>query len=107
MANKNKFGEAIKALRKNNDITQAKLSEIIVKSPGVIGQYERGEIKPTYETLSKLIYHFDVDANLFFERKNEIHSIENILLLNLLNKFQQNDIKIIKEFINSLLQILP
>jgi transcriptional regulator with XRE-family HTH domain len=70
----NHFGKTLKELRIAKGITQEQLAELIDKSFGAVGQYERGGILPNYETLARIIQALDVDANLFFSRKTSGHS---------------------------------
>ena len=73
-----RFGKILRELRIAKDMTQEQLAELIDKSPGAVGQYERGDIFPNYETLSKIIDAFEVDANLFFAKEtSELASISN------------------------------
>lgn len=70
----NHFGKTLKELRIAKGITQEQLAELIDKSFGAVGQYERGDILPNYETLARIIQTLDVDANLFFSRRASGHS---------------------------------
>lgn len=80
----NQFGKTLRELRIAKGITQEKLGELIQKSFGAVGQYERGEILPNYEALNQIIQALNVDANLFFHRKASDYSelagwIQNLL----------------------------
>jgi transcriptional regulator with XRE-family HTH domain len=63
---KEHFGKILKELRLSRQMTQEQLAELIDKSAGAVGQLERGDIYPNYETLAKIIDALNVDANLFF-----------------------------------------
>ena len=59
----NNFGQIISSRRKSLKLTQEKLADMIERSPGLIGQIERGETNPSYETLCRLkdVLQFDLD----------------------------------------------
>jgi transcriptional regulator with XRE-family HTH domain len=63
---KERIGKVLKKLRKARKMKQEDLAAFVGKSAGAVGQIERGEIYPHYETLAKIINIFDADANLFF-----------------------------------------
>lgn len=69
-----KFGKILKELRTAKHMTQEQLAELIDKSSGAIGQLERGDIYPNYETLVRIINALDVDANLLFSRETSSHT---------------------------------
>ena len=50
----NNLGQIISSRRKSLKLTQEKLVDMIEHSPGLIGQVERGETNPSYETLCRL-----------------------------------------------------
>lgn len=65
---KNRMAAVIKSKRLQKGYTQEKLAEVISKSPGYIGQVERGETYPSAAVLAKIIKVLGIDANtLFFE----------------------------------------
>lgn len=67
--NEKQFGAILKDIRKACRLTQEQLGEMIGVSANAIGQYERGQILPTYATLGRIINALNVDANLFFARE--------------------------------------
>jgi transcriptional regulator with XRE-family HTH domain len=71
---KARIGELLKELRTAQDMTQEDLAELIGKTAGAVGQLERGDIYPHYETLAKIIHALGVDANLFFFREESNQS---------------------------------
>ena len=65
--NKKIFGQRLKELRKNKNLTQLKLAEIIDTEESHISALERGIHFPKFETLEKLANALDVEFNeLFF-----------------------------------------
>lgn len=71
---KEHLGKILKELRLSRNMTQEQMAELIDKSAGAVGQLERGDIYPNYETLAKIIDVLDVDANLFFFKESSPHS---------------------------------
>ncbi len=63
-----RFGQMIRKKRKEFDLTQEKLAEIIGVTPGAIGQFERGETMPNSENLIALIRYLHLNPQeVFFE----------------------------------------
>lgn len=60
----NNIGQIISSRRKSLNLTQEKLADMVGRSPGLIGQIERGETNPSFETLCRLkdILLFDLDS---------------------------------------------
>lgn len=102
----NKLGVVIKELREKKNISQALLAESISKSTSIIGQFERGEVFPSYETLYSIIEFWDVDANLLFPRKKPQYLTEAIVMLNLFSQMQDDERKTIINFYQNLLMLL-
>lgn len=73
-SNKEQIGKILKELRLTRRMTQEQMAELIDKSAGAVGQLERGDIYPNYETLAKIIDVLNVDANLFFFKEASSHS---------------------------------
>jgi transcriptional regulator with XRE-family HTH domain len=74
------FAQVLKIIRTNRGLTQEDVAFEVGKSPATIGQYEQNRIDPPYEVLDKLINAYDIDANVFFERK--MHDDDNKEYLN-------------------------
>ncbi len=62
-----KYGERIKELIKNKNITQVQLADIMGVKPSYINQLISGFRKPGRDTLKKLADAFDVPVSIFFE----------------------------------------
>ena len=57
------YGNRIKILRIENGITQAELAKIIDTTASTIGKYEREQLEPNIEIISKLCNYFNVSAD--------------------------------------------
>lgn len=56
-----RFGPAVKALRKRRGLTQGALAERCSLSRSAIGQFERGLASPSLETLGRMLDAIDAD----------------------------------------------
>ena len=54
------FGDVLRSLRKKRGLSQAKLAEELGMSKGLIGLYETGDRKPSFEALEELADYFNV-----------------------------------------------
>ena len=59
------FGEKLKALRNQKELTQSRLSEISGISESAIRKYEKGEREPKFDTKQKIAAALDVDISEF------------------------------------------
>lgn len=103
---KRRIGTKIKELRESKQISQAQLAEFIGKSTGSVGQFERGEICPSCETLSRIIEFFDADANIFFSRENKQSAIEPIILSNLISAMDSGERKKFSQLLQELSRVI-
>ncbi len=72
------FGERLKRLRKDNDLTQGQLAEQIGVVPSAVGKYERLEAAyPSIDTLIKIANYFNVSLDYLLRGKKSIPGIEN------------------------------
>jgi len=62
---------AFKKVRKDNELTQAQLSEVLGVSAGHIGTIEQGKTRPSHELMEKIVELYGLDANLFFIKKGK------------------------------------
>ncbi len=65
-----KLGQQIKKLREGRGLSQARLSELALKSVETISNFERGKTTPSVLTLSKLSEVLNVDMKDFFDFEN-------------------------------------
>lgn len=64
---KSNIGQIVYERRKSLNLTQEQLAEKIDRSPGLIGQIERGETKPSFQTMMRLKEILMFDANSVYE----------------------------------------
>lgn len=62
-----KFGKRLKGLRRERDLTQLELAEILDMSPNFIGMIERGERNTTVENAFKIARALNVKPSNLFE----------------------------------------
>ncbi|GHV31781.1 hypothetical protein FACS18949_01020 [Clostridia bacterium] len=67
MLNTTTIGERITEARKNKNLSQAQLGELLSVSPQAVGKWERGESMPDILTFDKLAQTLGVDLNYFSE----------------------------------------
>lgn len=80
------FGDRLKRLRKDFDITQAQLAEIIGVVPSAVGKYERLEgAYPSVEALVKIADHFNVSIDFLLKGVKTVPAIENNISGQMLN----------------------
>lgn len=66
-----RFAVVLRNGRMRMDMSQEQLAEKIEKTPGFIGQVERGESMPSLETLQALVSCLGIDANTLFTEHSE------------------------------------
>ncbi|WP_206886114.1 LexA family protein [Alicyclobacillus mali (ex Roth et al. 2021)] len=64
------FGKRLKYLRRQRDLTQRDIANILKVSVSAVGMYERGEREPTIEMIERLADFFDVSLDYLFGRSN-------------------------------------
>ena len=64
-----KFGEKLKALRKEQELTQDDLAEKLGISRSAVGMYEQGRREPDFEMLDLTAYVFDVSIGYMVGNK--------------------------------------
>ena len=64
---KNNIGQIVHERRKSLNLTQEQLAEKIDRAPGLIGQIERGETKPSFQTMMRLKETLMFDTNSAYE----------------------------------------
>lgn len=65
------FGTRLRELRKNKNLTQQELGDIVHVSKVSISGYERGERSPDRETLTHLADYFNVSTDYLLGRSDE------------------------------------
>lgn len=72
------FGERLKRLRRNKDITQKQLAEQIGVVPSAIGKYECiPNSYPSVEALIKIAEYFNVSIDFLLKGANSVPIVEN------------------------------
>ncbi|CAB1242374.1 Transcriptional regulator [Clostridiaceae bacterium BL-3] len=70
------FGEKLKKLRTDKNMTQQELAKILKISSSTIGMYEQNRRSPDIETLKKIAQHFNVSVDYLLDntdtRESEI-----------------------------------
>lgn len=80
------FGERLKRLRKERDITQGQLAEVIGVVPSAVGKYERiPQSYPSVEALIKIADYFNVSTDYLLRGVQIAPSVENNLNGQMLN----------------------
>lgn len=67
MLNSKSIGSKIATARKNKNLSQAELAQLVSISPQAVGKWERGESMPDITTLDRLAGFLGVDLNYFSE----------------------------------------
>jgi len=62
------FGDRLKLLRTEKEITQKELAEMLNVSPSTVGMYERNQRDPDTATLSFLADYFEVSVDYLLDR---------------------------------------
>lgn len=72
------FGDRLRRLRKEKDITQAQLAEVIGVVPSAVGKYERfPQAYPSVEALIKIAEHFNVSIDYLLRGTEAVANVEN------------------------------
>lgn len=80
------FGERLRRLRKDKDITQGQLAEVIGVVPSAVGKYERlPQSYPSVEALIKIADYFNVSIDYLLRGVEVTPSVENNLNGQMLN----------------------
>lgn len=74
------LGNVVRRKRIEMNLSQEQLSALIDKTPGFVGQLERGESAPKLATLADIINTLDIDANEIFSRPCDDTAFERKLL---------------------------
>jgi len=101
-----RFGSILKELRLHQNMTQEQLGTLINKTTGSIGQFERGDIYPGYETFMDIVKALNVDANLFFSRDAVEYPDQAKWIANLLLEFKDEEKETIKKFLFALVMTM-
>ena len=67
-------GSLIREARKRAGLTQAELAERLGKTQSEIGRWERGEVKPSLETLRAVVRACDLDVTIGLAEADDSHA---------------------------------
>jgi transcriptional regulator with XRE-family HTH domain len=80
------FGDRLRRLRKDRDITQGQLAEVIGVVPSAVGKYERiPQSYPSVDALIKIADFFDVSIDYLLRGTQPSQTVENNLNGQMLN----------------------
>lgn len=68
LTDQSRFSEVIRAIRKQQDLTQRALAKMLDVSPGYVGQWECGLSKPSSEIISRLCQMFNLGCEDHIQR---------------------------------------
>ena len=93
------FGQVFKQLRRDKDIAQEQMADLLGLSRSTIGMYEQGKREPNLVTLQKIADYFGVSVDYMLGRKNPALSNADV---NLLTKYRLLD-DYGKDLVNSII----
>jgi transcriptional regulator with XRE-family HTH domain len=73
------FAERLKHLRKNKELTQEKLAEVLNISKSSISMYENGNREPDFENLEIIADFFNVDLNYLLGKSDLMNTSNQIV----------------------------
>ena len=103
------FSDRVKELRKNKNLSQSKLGEMVGIHYTQVGRYEKGESFPSMEILRKLADALEVSTDYLMEGSSGEVALAHIHDRELLHQFKQvqemeeRDQEMIKTFIDALI----
>lgn len=65
------FGKKLRKIRRNNDLTQERLAELLGVSVEFVSNMERGVNAPSFETIEKIAQAFDLTVSELFNFEEE------------------------------------
>lgn len=63
MAGDNNFGENLRRIRREKNITQVKLAKTLTMQANAISRYEKGQIVPSLDMVYRLAYGLGINAS--------------------------------------------
>lgn len=88
------FGEKLKTLRKNSNLTQKQLGELLGVAKSVVSYYEQGDRCPSQDVLIRMasIFHTSTDYLLGIEKKRTLD----------ISDLSDEDVKVLENMANAL-----
>lgn len=103
------FADRLKTLRKQRDLSQAQLAQLVGVHQNHIGRYERGESKPSADALHRLADALGVSTDYLFEGSSDEAAKARFEDRDLLRQFQEverlpdEDKALVKSFLDAFL----
>ena len=98
------FPERLELLRKEKGLTQQALADLVGIHVSPIRRYENGSTQPTLEVIRKLAIALGVSADLLVFDKDERNPKEELMRqFEALSQFDEEEIKIVKALLESLI----
>lgn len=95
------FGDNMMLIRKKKGLSQAALGKLIGTSGDVIGRYERGDIKPSIEVVSKIADALEVSVDYLIGKTSQVIDKEAMRRLEDISKLPEEN----KSFILNLIDM--
>ena len=103
------FADRLRQLRKQRDLSQAELAQLVGLHTNLIGRYERGESRPAADTLKRLADALGVSSDYLLEGAVDQAAKARFEDRELLEQFQQveqlpdHDKALVKSFLDAFL----
>ncbi|MEM9859780.1 MAG: helix-turn-helix transcriptional regulator [Bacteroidota bacterium] len=98
------FGDNMMLLRKKKGLSQAALGKIIGTSGDVIGRYERGDIKPSIDVVSKIADALEVSIDYLMGKTSLVMDKETIKRLESIDQLSEQNKAFILDMIDMTLR---
>ncbi len=98
------FGDNMMLLRKKKGLSQAALGKIIGTSGDVIGRYERGDIKPSIDVVSKIADALEVSIDYLMGKTSLVMDKETIKRLESIDQLSEQNKAFILDMIDMALR---
>ena len=89
------FGDVLKRLRKESDLTQRDLGRLLGVSESTIGMYERNQREPAFEMLEAIADYFNVDMDYLTDRTTIKRAVSYSPAANILPMPKMNTVPLI------------
>ena len=89
-----KFAQRLKELRKENDLTQLQLANMLNYGYTAIANYENGRNQPRLNDIIKMANIFNVSVDYFVGNSDIKYKNQNHLYYNINNQLHKNGIKL-------------
>jgi transcriptional regulator with XRE-family HTH domain len=98
------FPDRLVQLRKQRNLSQTAMAEVIGIHPNSLKKYETGQAQPSLDILKKIATTFNVSTDfLIFEDHERVPTDDFALQFEAISQFATNEQKVIKEVLDSLI----